>query len=176
MRRDLTRRDATVDGMRNTGSAAKDAAPVAARLGRRDLLMLGLAGALALAATPRLPPPRLALFRFAIAGGFYHGLRHVRGLLAPGMLLDLHAEPDNPHDAYAVAVRMPAGAPQAGLRLGYLPRRGNRAAALWLARGAVLRAEVIATLGKRPGEVIPADLVFTSFRYGDPLLRLTYEG
>jgi hypothetical protein len=148
----------------------------APRLGRRDLLVLGLAGALGLAAARRLPPPRLALFPFAVAGGFYHGLRRVRGLLTSGMLLGLRAEPSNPYDANAVEVLMPADGPHAGLKLGYLPRCGNRAAALWLARGAVLRAEVIATLGKRPDETIPDDLVFTSYWYGDPLLRLTYEG
>ena len=32
------------------------------------------------------------------------------------------------------------------------------------------------TLGERPGVMIPDDLVFTSYWYGDPLLRLTYEG
>lgn len=149
---------------------------LAPRLGRRDLLVLGLAGALGLSAARRLPPPRLALFSFAVAGGFYHGLRHVRGLLAPGMRLDLRAEPFNPHDANAVAVLMPATGQHADLKLGYLPRSGNRAAAILLARGAVLHAEVIGTLGKRPGECIPDDLVFTSFRYGDPLLRVTYDG
>ena len=146
------------------------------RLGRRDLLVLGLVGALGLAGARRLPPPRLTLFSFAMAGGFYHGLRCMRGLLAPGMLLDLRAEPSNPYDAYAVELLMPAYGPHAGLKLGYLPRCGNRAAALWLARGAVLRAEVVGTLGERPGVMIPDDLVFTSYWYGDPLLRLTYEG
>lgn len=148
----------------------------APRLRRRDLLMLGLASALGLAAARHLPPPRLALFPFAVAGGFYHGLRRVRGLLTPGLLLDLRAEPSNPHDANAVQVLMPGHGPHAGLKLGYLPRCGNRAAALWLARSAVLRAEVVGTLGKRPGESIPDDLVFTSYWYGDPLLRLIYEG
>jgi hypothetical protein len=138
--------------------------------------MLGLGSALGLAVARRLPPPRLALFSFAVAGGFYHGLRRVRGLLTPGMLLDLRAEPSNPHDANAVEVLMPADGPHAGMKLGYLPRCGNRATALWLARGAVLRAEVVGTLGKRPGESIPDDLVFTSYWYDDPLLRLIYEG
>lgn len=145
-------------------------------LGRRDTVVLGLAGALGLSAARRLPPPRLALFSFAVAGGFYHGLRRVRGLLTPGMQLDLRGEPSNPHDANAVAVLMPAAGPHAGLKLGYLPRCGNRAAALWLTRGAMLRVEVVGTLGKQPDETIPDDLVFTSYWYGDPLLRLTYEG
>lgn len=143
-------------------------------LGRREVLALGLAAALGVAGTRLLPPPRLAPFSFAIAGGFYHGLRRVRGLLTPGMQLELRAEPSNPHDANAVAVLMPAAGSHAGLKLGYLPRRGNREAALWLARGAVLRAEVIGTLGLRPGETIPDDLVFTSYVYGDPLLRLVH--
>lgn len=146
------------------------------RLCRRDLLVLGLAAALGVAGARRLPPPRLALFAFAVAGGFFHGLPRVRGFLTPGMQLDLRAERSNPHDANAVAVLMPAAGPHAGLKLGYLPRCGNRAAALWLTRGAILRVEVVGTLGKQPDETIPDDLVFTSYWYGDPLLRLTYEG
>jgi len=142
------------------------------RLGRREVLAFGFAAALAAAGTCRLPTPQLAPMRFAIAGGFYHGLRRVRALLTPGTQLELRAEPSTPYDANAVAVLMPAAGPHAGLKLGYLPRRGNREAALWLARGAVLRAEVVGTLGLRRGETIPDDLVFTSYSYGDPLLRL----
>ncbi|QYU70692.1 hypothetical protein J4558_11500 [Leptolyngbya sp. 15MV] len=63
-----------------------------------------------------------------------------------------------------------------GLKLGYLPRDGNAAAARWLARGASLRAEVPGRVGEAPGQEIPDALVFTSFLDGDPLLRLIFEG
>lgn len=143
---------------------------------RRDLVVLGLSAAFGLATARVLPPPRLVLFHFAIAGGFHHGLGQVWGRLPRGLLLDLRAEPGNPHDSNAVEVLMPAGGPIAGLRLGYLPRDGNAAAARWLARGAVLRAEVLGLVGVMVGQAMPDDLVFTSFLNGDPLLRLVFEG
>lgn len=68
---------------------------------------------------------------------------------------------------------MPANRPHAGLKLAYMPRCGNRAAALWLARGAVLRADVVGTLSKRPGEAVPDGLVVTTYWHGAPLLSLT---
>jgi len=55
-----------------------------------------------------------------------------------GMQLELGAKPSNPCDANTVAVLMPAVGRQAGLKLGCLPQRGNREAALWLAHGAIL--------------------------------------
>ncbi|MCC7284458.1 MAG: HIRAN domain-containing protein [Acetobacteraceae bacterium] len=143
---------------------------------RRDLVVLGLSAAFGLATARVLPPPRLALFHFAIAGGFHHGLGQVWGRLPAGLLLDLRAEPGNPHDSNAVEVLMPPGGSLAGLKLGYLPRDANAAAARWLARGAVLRAEVLGLVGVMPGQAMPDDLVFTSFLNGDPLLRLVFEG
>lgn len=143
---------------------------------RRGLLVLGLSAAFGLASARVLPPPRLALFHFAIAGGFHHGLGQVWGRLPTGLLLELRAQPGNPHDANAVEVLMPSGNPLGGLKLGYLPRDGNAAAARWIARGASLRAEVLGLIGDAPGHDMPDDLVFTSFLNGDPLLRLTFEG
>jgi hypothetical protein len=143
---------------------------------RRGLLVLGLSAAFGLASARVLPPPRLALFHFAIAGGFHHGLGQVWGRLPAGLLLELRAEPGNPHDANAVEVLMPSASPLGGLKLGYLPRDGNAAAARWLARGASLRAEVLGRVCEAPGQEIPDDLVFTSFLNGDPLLRLIFEG
>jgi len=142
-------------------------------LDRRALLVLGLSAAFGLASARVLPPPRLALFHFAIAGGFHHGLSQVWGRLLAGLLLELRAEPGNPHDANAVEVLMPSGSTLGGLKFGYLPRDGHAAAAAarWLARGASLRAEVLGRVGEAPGQEIPDDLVFTSFLNGDPLLR-----
>jgi hypothetical protein len=153
-----------------------DSARPSNEIDRRGLLVLGLAATFGLASARVLPPPRLVLFHFAIAGGFHHGLSQVWGRLPAGLLLDLRAEPGNPHDANAVEVLMPSGSPLAGVKLGYLPRDGNAAAARWLARGASLRAEVLGRVGEGPGQEIPDDLVFTSFLNGDPLLRLTFEG
>jgi len=143
---------------------------------RRDLLLLGVAGAAALALAPRLPAPRIPLFDFAIAGGWFHGLGQVFRLLLPGMTLDLRAEFDNPHDARAVAVHMPAAGDHAGLRLGYLPRAHNAALARLLLRGAVLGAAVVGRLGDGEGCAVPDGLAFTSFTAGDPWLRVVLEG
>jgi hypothetical protein len=63
----------------------EDDATSTPRLGRRDPLVPGRAGALGLAGARRLPPPNPTLFSFAVACGFHHGLRRARDLLSPGM-------------------------------------------------------------------------------------------
>ena len=111
------------------------------------------------------------LFNFAIAGGFYHGLHTEQAKLRLGMVLKLRREPDNPHDADAVAVHLPDG-----LRLGYVPRVANTAVARLLDAGGSVRAEIIRKLMAERYEDIPDDLVFTCFMSGDPMIRLTAEG
>ncbi len=53
------------------------------------------------------------------------------------MLLDLTAEPDNPHDYYAVRIEW------RGRKLGYVPRSDNRQLNRLLRQGAKLRGEVL---------------------------------
>jgi hypothetical protein len=110
------------------------------------------------------------LFDFAIAGGFYHGLQTVQATLRPGMVLKLRREPDNPHDADAVAVHLPDG-----LMLGYVPRVANTPVARLLDGGRPVRAEIVRMLTAERDDDIPDDLVFTCFTSGDPMIRLTAE-
>jgi hypothetical protein len=59
--------------------------------------------------------------------------------MPPGDALDLMREPENPHDADAIAVYW------RGYQLGYLPREENRTLARLLDGGAELRAQVVST-------------------------------
>jgi hypothetical protein len=111
------------------------------------------------------------LFDFAIAGGGYHSLGRVRDALTLGERLMLRAEPDNPHDANAVAVHHADGR-----MLGYIPRVANEPIAQLLADGARIDAEVVERLNVRNGEKAPDDLAFTLFLNGDPRIRLTLRG
>jgi len=113
----------------------------------------------------------MPLFDFAIAGGFNHGLRERLADLHPGMNLSLRREPDNPHDADAVAVL-----DRDGLMLGYVPRIANTPIARLLDEGGRVRAEIVSLLMMERAKDIPNDLVFTSFTTGDPMIRLTSEG
>jgi hypothetical protein len=142
--------------------------------GRREL-MLGLGAALALTGAARLPPPRVALFDLAIAGGWYHGLRRAVPHLAVGTALVLRPEPANPHDPNAVEVLMPRGAPLAGLKLGYVPRAAAPVVAGLLARGVGLGVTVAGRL-RWPVDGDARALVFTGFSDGDPRLALTLDG
>jgi hypothetical protein len=132
-----------------------------------NLALLGLALGLAAPGAPR-PVTHTTLFDFAIAGGFHHGLKDRREGLHAGLHLILRAEPDNPHDADAVAVLAPDGA-----RLGYIPREANAPVAALLRAGADVTCEVVDLLDIRRARDIPPDLVFTGFTSGDPRLRLT---
>ncbi len=114
--------------------------------------------------------PETPLFDFALAGGFYHGLQAVRDDIKVGERLVLRAEPQNPHDANAVAVI------RQGLMLGYIPREANAPIAKLLASGAAVRSEVVGLLDFKRAYDIPDDFVFTGFTSGDPRLRLTLEG
>jgi hypothetical protein len=73
----------------------------------------------------------LAGFRYHAGAGLWRELR-------VGDRLELEREPDNPHDANAVAVRW------RGHKLGYVPRHENAALAWGLERGTPLRARISA--------------------------------
>jgi hypothetical protein len=133
-------------------------------------IALGLATRRSTEAAPA-PPLRTTLFDFAIAGGYYHGLRKRLDLFTPGLVLALRAEPDNPHDVDAVAVHAPDGQ-----RLGYIPREANAPVAKLLREGARLSCEVMGRLDIQHDDDVPQDLVFTGFTRGDPRLRLTLIG
>ena len=108
------------------------------------------------------------LFDFAIAGASYYDLAAVLPGMRLGARLALIREPNNPHDANAVAVHTEAGG-----MLGFIPRRANSPIAQLLDAGHAVRAEVkeILKLGRYTD--LPRDLVFTSVASGDPVIRLT---
>lgn len=116
-------------------------------------------------------PQRRFLFDFAIAGGWYHGLAGVREELAPGEILRLRAEPENPHDADAVAVHRTDG-----LMLGYIPRAANAPVARLLKLGAPVEAVIVGPIAFGPYDNEPEDFAFTSVTEGDPRIRLVLAG
>lgn len=136
---------------------------------RRDVNRALLSGAMALAMKGPAFRPRVSvtLFDFAIAGGWFHGLKDVRDDLSVGERLTLRAEPENPHDPHAVAVHLRGGG-----RLGYVPRAANEAVALLLRKDAPIEAGIVGHLDIRRAADIPDDLVFTGFTAGDPRVRL----
>ena len=73
-----------------------------------------------------------------LAGFRYHSAGAVWDELRVGDALELAREPDNPHDANAIAVLW------RGHKLGYVPRRENAALAWGLDRGTPLRARISA--------------------------------
>lgn len=78
-------------------------------------LVLGLGAAVALAATEQ----GLILQTSPLAGFQYHAGRALFPLMQVGDRLQLHREPDNPHDAKAVRVEW------RGAMIGYAPRADN---------------------------------------------------
>lgn len=66
---------------------------------------------------------------------FYNGEK-LWNRLKPGAILQLVAEPDNPHDSQAVKVMFDAD------QLGYVPRRENTAISQMLVRGQALVARI----------------------------------
>jgi hypothetical protein len=81
---------------------------------------------------------RLLVQDAPLAGFRYHQAQALWRELRLGDRLELEREPDNPHDANAVAVRWK------GHKLGYVPRRENAALAWAMDRGAALRARISA--------------------------------
>jgi hypothetical protein len=87
---------------------------------------------------------RIHLHDCRIAGSHYYECQRAHAWLEPGDRLDLRREPSNRHDWRAVEVYWH------GLKLGYLPRRDNLAAASLLDRGHRVDAELLAI--DAPGE------------------------
>ena len=81
---------------------------------------------------------RLLVQNSPLAGFRYHAGADLWRELRVGDRLELAREPDNSHDANAVAVRW------RGHKLGYVPRRENAALAWGLDRGTPLRARISA--------------------------------
>ncbi|TYO97626.1 HIRAN domain-containing protein [Geothermobacter ehrlichii] len=89
-------------------------------LKRRSFLKSLLSVPVALLHRPaiaRSPDRGLLLNRFSIAGFRYYQGTALLPILRPGQTLQLRAEPDNPHDAFAVRIEWN------GRKLGYVPRR-----------------------------------------------------
>jgi len=138
---------------------------------RREVNLSLLAVALSCVSPVAVPAREpIRLFDFAIAGGWHHGLTDAAGGIVVGERFHLVAEPFNPHDPNALAVH------RGGTKLGYVPRVANAPIAALLKSGAAIDARVVGHLRCRRDSDIPADLVFTGFVFGDPLIRLTLNG
>lgn len=136
-------------------------------LTRRSFNLGLLSATLAATGGGRAPAARIPLFDFAIAGGWHHALYERIGDIVDGAALRLEREPDNPHDSGAVAIWL------GRTKLGYVPRCANPAVARLLDAGESLAVEVVGVLDCYKGADVPDDLEFTSFRTGDPRLRLS---
>jgi hypothetical protein len=79
---------------------------------------------------------RLLVQSAPLAGFRYHAAAEVWSELRVGDTLGLEREPDNPHDANAIAVSW------RGRKLGYIPKRDNATLAWGLDRGAPLQARI----------------------------------
>lgn len=87
-------------------------------------------------AAPRTTQRHL-MNRFRIAGLPYYQARDILPTLHPGMALQLVAEPDNPHDEFAVEMFYGTH------KLGYVPRSDNRHISRLLRQGVPVVAEVL---------------------------------
>jgi len=110
---------------------------------RRSFLkgMLGTSAVIGAVAAPAsvlaaASRPRLLIQQSPLAGFQYHEGESLWPLLSVGAPLRLLREPENTHDARAVAVRF------MGRRIGYLPRLENTAVSQMLDRGVPLTAEI----------------------------------
>ena len=137
---------------------------------RRDVNVSLLAAAFALVGggSARRAATATPLFSFAIAGGWHHALEAALPKLAVGESLELRREGGNPHDVNAIAVHGSDGS-----KLGYVPRVANEPVATLMDAGTRVTAEIASMLDIRRASEVPRDLVFTSFRAGDPMIRLT---
>jgi hypothetical protein len=109
------------------------------RIGLVCGLVCGLVSTLAFGQqTPEHPPTsiRILVQSSPLAGSQFHALAHLQADLRLGDALALVREPENPYDAKAVRVEW------RGRKLGYVPRRENRAVAAALDRGETLRARI----------------------------------
>ncbi|MDR3323331.1 MAG: HIRAN domain-containing protein [Zoogloeaceae bacterium] len=111
------------------------------RLTRIKRLLGLLTCCVALCAATALPAEetgrvRLLVQSSPLAGSQFHALEVWREKMRVGDVLTLVREPDNPYDAKAVRVEWQ------GHKLGYVPRRENRAVAAALDAGEALTARI----------------------------------
>jgi HIRAN domain len=99
------------------------------------ILLACLATACA-SAQERVASVRLLVQSAPLAGFRYYAAAQVWEELRVGDGLELLREPDNPHDANAIAVAW------RGRKLGYVPKRDNAALAWGLDRGERLQARI----------------------------------
>lgn len=107
--------------------------------------------------------PSRTVTTFYVAGMSYWDGVEALGSMTPGDHLRLVAEPDNPHDANAVALYFD------DIKLGYIPRDNNELAALLLAYGHedVLEARVLSVdLREKPWHQVFVALLVTNGRKG----------
>lgn len=99
--------------------------------------LLGLLAGLGLLGHKTAATKHIMMNTFSIAGfQFHQGIHHL-DLLRLGQFLRLAAEPENPHDEFAVKIIT-----QDGLDLGYVPRTDNKAISRLLIGGMPLRAQI----------------------------------
>lgn len=101
---------------------------------RRGLILLG-ALALPVGAAPHL---RVQVQHAPLAGYKYHAAPRLWPQLKVGDRLELTREPDNPHDARAIAVSWK------GEKLGYLPRAENDAVSVAMDAGQTVEGRIAA--------------------------------
>ena len=79
-----------------------------------------------------------------MAGFQYHGGRKILRQLRQRENLDLRAEPDNPHDEFAVRIE------RRGAMLGYVPRSDNHHIHRLITQGARLACRIVEVDRKAP--------------------------
>lgn len=110
---------------------------------RRGILRAALASGLALlgsrpsAAAPAIHKTHVVLQETHVAGTAYYKANELVEALAPGQLLALRRQPDNPYDDLAIEVLTLSGD-----KLGYVPRRANPPYARMIDAGYVLSARI----------------------------------
>lgn len=110
----------------------------------KTLGMLAGAGVLVDEAGQASARTEMLLNVFSVAGFQYHEGREVLADIRKGQLLDMRPEPENVHDAFAVALFW------RGRKLGYIPRSDNRHISRLLQQGGELAARVLDVDGCAP--------------------------
>ncbi len=105
--------------------------------------------------------PQVPIPAFPIAGFQHHDGHTALPELLPGTALTLRAQPDNPHDPFAVEIL------HGSLKLGYIPRFCNRHLSRLLQSGVPLACEVARVTADAP----PWDAVAIRVSLSQPLPR-----
>ena len=101
------------------------------------------------------PPTVYLLNVFSVAGFQYHEGQKVLRRLRTGELLTLKAEPENPHDEFAVRIE------RLGTMLGYVPRSDNRHISRLLRQGVRLTCRIVeADCQARPWNQVRVEVAF----------------